>query len=66
MYQVQEKERCIQEFGGEHYDPGIDGRIILKMDLQEVGYGGMDRINVAQNRDRWQVRVNAVMNLPVP
>jgi hypothetical protein len=31
-----EEERCIQGFGGENYDPGIDGRIILKMDHQEV------------------------------
>jgi len=35
------------------------------MDLQEVGCGGMDWTNVAQDRDRWWVLVNAVMNLPV-
>jgi hypothetical protein len=28
-------------------DPGVDGRIILKMDLQEVGCGGMDWIDLA-------------------
>jgi hypothetical protein len=38
----------------------------IKMDLQEVRYGGMDWINLAQKRDRWQSLVNAVMNLRVP
>jgi len=37
-----------------------------KMYLQEVGYGGMDWIELAQERDRWWALVNAVMNLGVP
>ena len=38
----------------------------IKMDLQELGYRGMDWIQLAQDRDRWRALVSAVMNLRVP
>jgi hypothetical protein len=38
----------------------------IKMDFQEVGWGGMDWIDMAQDRDRWRALVSAVMNLRLP
>jgi hypothetical protein len=38
----------------------------IKMDLRETGFGDVDWIHLAQDRDRWQALVNMVMNLRVP
>jgi hypothetical protein len=38
----------------------------IEMDLQEMGWGDMDWIDLAQDRDRWRVLFNAVMNLRAP
>jgi hypothetical protein len=46
-------------------DPGVDGRIILKWSFKKWD-GGMDWIELAQDRDRWRAVVNSVMNLRVP
>jgi hypothetical protein len=63
-------ERCLQGFGGKpkgkRYleDPGTDGRI-LRWIIKKWD-GGMDWIDVAEDRDRLRALVNAVMNLWVP
>jgi hypothetical protein len=38
----------------------------IKMDLREVGWVGMDWIDLAQDRDQWKALVNVVMNFRVP
>jgi hypothetical protein len=41
---------------------GEDG---IRMDLEEIGWGGVEWIHLAQDRDCWRAVVNAVMNLRV-
>jgi hypothetical protein len=38
----------------------------IKMDLREIGWGAMDWIDLAQDRDQWRTLVNTLMNLRVP
>jgi hypothetical protein len=38
----------------------------IKFDLKEIGWDGMDWIDLAQDKDRWKALVNKVMNLRVP
>jgi hypothetical protein len=63
-------EGCIQAFGGgnrerDHLeDPGVDARIILRWIFGKWD-GGMDGIELAEDRDRRRAPVNAVMNLRV-
>jgi hypothetical protein len=38
----------------------------IKMDLREIGWNGVDWIDMAQNRDQWRAFVNTVLNLRVP
>jgi hypothetical protein len=51
--------------GGHLEDLGVDGRIILKSILRKW-CGGINRIDLAQCRDRWQALVIEVMNLQEP
>jgi hypothetical protein len=50
---------------GDHLDSGVDGRVILKCIFKKCE-GGMDWIELVQDRDRWRALGNAVMNLQVP
>jgi hypothetical protein len=38
----------------------------IKMDLREIGWDGLDRIDLAEDREQWKALVNTVMNLRVP
>jgi hypothetical protein len=47
-------------------DQGVGGVDNIKMDIREIGWGGMDWNDVAQDRDQWRPLVNTVMNFQVP
>jgi hypothetical protein len=38
----------------------------IKISLREIGWDGMDWIDLAQDRDQWRALVNTVMTLQVP
>jgi hypothetical protein len=38
----------------------------IKMDLRDIGWEGVDWIDMAQDRDHWRALVNTVLNLRVP
>jgi hypothetical protein len=50
----------------DHWEDQDVGVWTIKMDLREVGWDGVDWIDLAQDRDQWRALVNTVMNLWVP
>jgi hypothetical protein len=49
----------------DHYEDQDVGRWVIKVDLREIGWGGMDWIDLAQDRDQWRALVSTVVNLRV-
>jgi hypothetical protein len=57
---------CESQQEGDHLeDQGVDGRIGLENILGRLAGGDVERIQLAQDRDRWLVLVNTAMNLRV-
>jgi hypothetical protein len=46
--------------------PGRRREDVIKIDLKVTGWGGIDWINLAQDRDQWRALVNTIMNIRVP
>jgi hypothetical protein len=71
MWHVLGTGKYIEGFDGETWEKIPLGRPRrrwegnIKMDIQEVGWGGMNSIVLAQDRDRWRALVNAVMKLRI-
>jgi hypothetical protein len=59
-------EECVQDIGGKAIRKETTRKTILKWILREIGWDGMDWIELAQDRDQWWALVNTVMNLRVP
>jgi hypothetical protein len=67
------EEECIQDVGvkarlkkrpvGRPRCMWVDN---IKMDVKEIGFDGIDWIDLAQDRDQWRALVNTIMNLRVP
>jgi hypothetical protein len=70
LRQYEGEEKHIQYFGeeiegkGHLEDAGVYGRIILKCN-KEIGSKSVDRLDLAQDRDRWLANVSKVMNTQV-
>jgi hypothetical protein len=47
-------------------DKGGTEPVDIKIGLREIGFGDVDWIHLAEDRDRWRALVNTVMNLRVP
>jgi hypothetical protein len=66
------EEQCIEDIGGIPEGKRPLGRPRrrcvdnIKMDLREIGWHGIDWIDLAQIRDQWRTLVNTVINLRVP
>jgi hypothetical protein len=65
------EERYIQGFGGKNGEETTwmtehRREDNIKIDLQEVGYGDMEWIDLVQDRNRWGAFVNALMKFRVP
>jgi hypothetical protein len=69
---MREKRNAVRLLVGKPQDKRPLGRprcgwmVNIKMGLGEIGWGGMDWIVLAQDKDKWRALVTAVMNLQIP